>query len=236
MKNFSIILAATLFLFSCGNSVEKQQANWDKNKATVAEYAAKYPVLAEKMNAQLAEAETAFNAAIEIADEKESIKAMKAANRLATNGAIYKVQKYESKIRDVESSINGIKHNFTSEEFTEKTSFLLEEATKELELARAVNDVTYTSADSALMAYTVATEILVKIDNSLDAHATEVYDARPDEEEEDAAEETVAEEEVQETKTTTEKKVVAEAKCKKCKSTLKKGATKCKSCGAPVKK
>jgi len=220
-----------LFLFACGNSVEKQQEVWELKKTTVNEYSMKYPYLVESINTQFAKATEIMDNAIQTTDEKEQIKLMKEANASATKGAIDKVSDLEKVIESVGYDIRNIKDDFTSEEFTKKTTFLLEDANNCIDKADFLLQNSYNSADSALMLFKKECSKLKKVERSLENHYREVVNNRPDE----TVDETTIQTNSSDSKTKNSSKKEAVLKCKKCGAKLEKGATKCKNCGAPVK-
>lgn len=236
MKVLSFIFStifSVLLLTSCGSSVESQHNAWESNKKTVEQYATKYPLLATLIKDQYATAEASMASALEIGDEKERISAMQKANALSTEGVISEVKKIERSTGALKQKITDIKDDFTSEEFSQKTAFLLEEAKESLEKANALLNSNNSSVDNILLALQNEATHLEEVYSSLDKHYDEIVDNRPDDtkpqSEEDSSETKVSDNEQ-------EQKSVATLNCKKCGSALAEGAIKCNQCGAPVKK
>ncbi len=225
MKNIVFILVIA-FLCSCGSSVKNQTAAWASNQAKIKEYSLTYPYLADKINAQNEIAKKAMENTNGITDEKTKIKAMQAANSLCTEGAIAEVVKLESAIQSVKQKVRMIRDDFKPAEFSQKTTFILTEATNSLDRTNLAITRKYNSADSALLVFQREARNLNEIQISLQNHYTEVVRNRP-------AQSTVAKKDT--VTATPGKPQVAMIKCKYCGGKMNTGDKTCKNCGAPVK-
>ena len=223
----SIFIVAVLFLFGCGSSVESEQLSWERKKTTIQEYSAAYPYLKANIDKQYQQAVAAMEKAKSISDEEQKITAMRNANNLAFKGTIDKVMDLETMMDKVASSIKKIKEEFTAEEFTQKTNFLLEEANMEIEKAEVNLQTANQSAEMALFSFEKSTNKLKDVEQSLNKHQEEIQENRKKIEKETAAKAQETEEKVA---------PIANVECKKCGGLVNGNDVKCGNCGAPVKK
>ncbi len=232
MRNLVLVIL-TFLIVSCGNTVKDQAAAWESNKIYIEQYVAKYPSLADKINAQYLKAQESMEQANKLGDEKKRIHAMKYANSLCQHGVIETINRLESAIESLKTQTKTLKENIKTDEFSPKTAFLLQEATGYLEKADMLLEAKYNSSDSALIVFENESKRLEDIEHGLETHYREILDNRPKETDKNVSVNSSTDSSLQNSSSTTK---IATLKCKKCGGLLKEGDVKCKNCGAPVKK
>jgi len=226
----SIYILCTIFFISCGSSVEGEQQSWDRNSESIKEYTRLFPQYETDMTKQYDKAAIAMEAAKQISDEDKKIEAMSAANDLALKGIAGKIMNLQEAMEDVDQVVDKIKDNFTTDEFSQKTNFLLEDADSEIYKAGVALEASFPTTEQAISEFTAVTNDLEDIKSSLDKHYREIQTNRSKTKQKER--EATAEKE-------NSKTVVApipDISCKKCGGKVKSGKTKCGNCGAPVKK
>jgi hypothetical protein len=103
----SLFAFGLMFMLACGPSSKGETQQWDLNKASITELGAKWPGFQALLDARLAEAQPAWDAALAESDEEKKAKAMEAANELF-NPLLGKLKEVQSKSDGIDSAIEKI--------------------------------------------------------------------------------------------------------------------------------
>ncbi len=95
-------------LSACKKTVEGEKSAFDRNVQTLNQMSAKYPNFADVMQQELNKAKQIFDSANSISDEQSRINKMSEANSVFYNGISGKLSRYESNIKNLQSSISNI--------------------------------------------------------------------------------------------------------------------------------
>ena len=174
-KTFTILL--TLLLFSCGTSVENEEAAWKQNKTTITNYKNKYPYFSKKIDAQFEKADAAMKKALTIANEEEKMKEMQKANDIATTGYINAIVGLENNLQILNRDIKKLV-DIESNEYTHKTTYLLEDANKKKTNAETILNAAYTESDDPIQKFISCSSELVQFKRSTDKYLREVNNTR----------------------------------------------------------
>lgn len=174
-KTLTFLLA--LLLFSCGTSVENEEAAWKQNKTTIANYKNKYPCFSEKIEAQFEIADAAMKEALTIADEEKKMKAMQKANEQATIGYINAIQGLENNLQTLNRDIKKLV-DLESNEYTHKTTYLLEEANKKKTNAETLLNEVYAETDDPIQKFISCSNDLSQFKRSTDKYLREINKTR----------------------------------------------------------
>ena len=174
-KILTILIA--LLLFSCGASVENEEAAWKQNKTIIKNYKNKYPYFSKKIDTQLEIADAAMKKALTIADEEEKMKAMQKANEQATIGYINAIQGLENNLQTLNRDINKLV-DIESNEYTHKTTYLLEEANKKKTNAETLLNEVYAETDDPIQKFISCSNDLSQFKRSTDKYLREINKTR----------------------------------------------------------
>jgi len=234
IKKFGIVLGLALLIISC-QSVEDQEKNWATAKSKIDGYITKYPAIASELSSQRQDAENAYNLALKESDEDTKIEKMGTAISQLRRAPLATIESFEHQIRKTEEIIIDIKDDFTSEEFGNKTLFLIEQATPVINECKEALKAEYSNGQEALQVFEAKKLELRAAAGDLTSHYDEIMEKKREAEEQREAEIAAQKEEVKaESKTVEKPKETAVAKCKKCGTKSTAGTTKCKSCGASL--
>jgi uncharacterized protein YoxC len=174
-KIFTILL--TLILLSCGTSVENEEAVWKQNKTTITNYKNKYPYFSKKIDTQFEIADAAMKKALTIADEEEKMKAMQKANDQATSGYINAIEGLENNLQALSRDIKKLV-DLESNEYTHKTTYLLEDANKKKANAETILNAVYTETDDPIQKFINCSNELSQFKRSTDKYFREINKTR----------------------------------------------------------
>ena len=229
-KRIFTLLALAMLIFSCGSSIEGQLSRWETEQKKANTYAVKYPGLKEVILHQLNIASDSIKIAQEIQNEEKQIDALRRANKLATKGPVKLLISFEEALSAVKKDVNKVKNEFSSEEFTAKTNFLLTDANRAIDNAERIGKTNYSDARTMLLELASAVKNLKTFEESVENHYKQVVDARPEPTQSQSTDK------AKESKTASKtERAKANKKCKRCGSLASHNVTKCKSCGSPFK-
>lgn len=167
-------LVFCLFLVACEPSMEDLEKQWKTTTASANKYAAKFPILKDKINTQLEIAKPIMEAAKRTSDEDMQKNKVKDAITVAKKGALGTIMKLEKSIEAVKKHEKYFKAEVASEHFTAKTRLLIDDARLAINEGETRLNGTYTSADSAYALFENSSNKLTELNDVMRKHRDEI--------------------------------------------------------------
>lgn len=173
MKKILSILALFFFITSCEPTIEDYTEQWQETEGQVYNYADKYPSFKKEIIAQHEKAKPIW-AKVDAAQDEDVKKAqMKLAITTAQAGALKKITNLEKRIASIERYENEFR-DLPSDDFSSKTTLLINDANKLLPQAKTILGGTYTSVDSAYTLFDRITRRLMDQESQMEKHHNEI--------------------------------------------------------------
>lgn len=108
-KFLGLLALSSLFLFSCGPSVEGEKEDWAQNQKNMETLKTEYPTMSEKIDQSVKAAQAVWTEAEGISDEDKKAEKMDEANNLLETGCVGNLYNLKSKISSVKSKTSSVK-------------------------------------------------------------------------------------------------------------------------------
>jgi len=230
-KQYLFSLFALLILVSsCKLTVEGETNSWDTNMQRLSSMSAKYPNFKAVIETTMEKAETAWDEALSVSDEKAKIQAMSKANDLASPEYIRNLENFDRKvnnIRDLAAKASQMANDHSDSDAAWHAS---QSADRTIQESR--NQLSKAAPSAVPDANAVVASIIRNLESAENRLNKVVKTAKDKKKEEKKAadEKKTAEDE----KKAAEEKKAAPIKCGSCGNSSPAGTAKCGSCGAPL--
>jgi hypothetical protein len=242
MKKFILIFAVSaIFIISCKPTVENEQKSWNDNLQKMSTLKSTYPAFASFIDSKIAAAKTIWSQAEGISDKDQKAKKMSEANDIFETGCVYQLSEMKDKMRNVDNKISDVKDAKRGEKGTDKhyANDAVDDAQQSLKEVGQIlyNGKTTISSEPCEVisrAYALLTKSydnLVSAQNKLSNKNSSNYNNNSNNSNSNNSKNSNNSNQSNKTNQSP-----AKIKCEYCGTMNDATATKCSSCGAPLKK
>jgi len=246
MKKFGLLLAGLLlFIYACGPSVEGEKKAWEKTQSTVTQLKSQYPAYAQLIDAKYKLAQKAWEDAKSISDEDKKADKMAEANNYIRKGAVGTLNSLKSNLDNLHRQKDALmKKVAPAESFNNRINLAIQDANTAIDQGEkalyAQGNLTAPDAENSL---NMASQKIKSANTTVKGVFSAIDKYVRDQNKKNTTTNNTTTNNTttttNNTKTTTSNNTTEkpkEIKCEYCGTLNPATNTKCKNCGAPLKK
>jgi len=242
MKKFGLLLAGLfLFIYACGPSVEGEKKAWENTKNTVTQLKSQYPAYAQLIDAKFKLAQKAWEDAKSISDKDQKAEKMAEANNYIRKGAVGTLKSLKSNLDNLHRQKDALmKKVAPAESFNNRINLAIQDANTAIDKGeKALYAQGILSIQDAENSLNMASQKISSANTAIKGVISAI-DKYVREQNNNTTNNTTTTNTTTNTTTTNTSNNTTEKpkqiKCEYCGTLNPATNTKCKNCGAPLKK